>query len=138
MKVTVVPASTKTGQAVIGHLLKSHNSDLAVVGIYRDLAKVPETFKSNPLFEARQGDVASPDTLDFAGSDVVVTMSPPLLFSPGDPIAGAKQLAENVREGVIRSGTVRRLIYISSMGAQYERGMVGEITHSKVRYYNTH
>ena len=124
MRVTVVPASTKTGQAVIDHLLESHTPDLAVVGIYRDLAKIPEKFKSNPLFEARQGDVASPDTLDFAGSDVVVTMSPPLLFSPGDPIAGAKQLAENVRERVLRSGTVRRLVYVSSMGAQYEHGMV--------------
>ena len=124
MKVTVVPASTKTGQAVIDHLLKSHTPDLTVVGIYRDLARVPANFKSNSLFEARQGDVASPDTLDFAGSEVVVTMSPPLLFSPGDPIAGAKQLAENVRERVICSGTVRRLVYVSSMGAQYEHGMV--------------
>jgi hypothetical protein len=29
------------------------------VGIYRDLNKVPEKFKANPAFEARQGDIAT-------------------------------------------------------------------------------
>ncbi|KAH8755321.1 hypothetical protein F5883DRAFT_469264 [Diaporthe sp. PMI_573] len=131
MKVTVVPASTKTSQAAIEHLLSSTSPDVAVVGIYRDLNKVPEKFKANPAFEARQGDIATVKTLDFTRSNAVITVSPPLAFNPGDPIDGAKRLAENVADSVRCSGTVQRLVYVSSMGAQYETG-TGEIATNHV------
>lgn len=124
MKITVIPASTKTGQAAIEALLASQSLELSVTGIYRELGKVPDKFKSDPRFEARPGDVATESSLDFAGSDVVIVITPPLLFSPGDPISGAKSLANNVREAVRRSSTVRRVVYVSSMGAQFDKGTV--------------
>lgn len=124
MKVTVVPASTKTGQAALEHLLSSNSPDLAVQGIYRDPRKIPDKFKENPAFEPRQGGIASPETLDFSGSDVVISVTPPLAFSANDLVGEAKRLAENVAEAVHRSGSVRRLIYVSSMGAQHEKGTV--------------
>lgn len=124
MKVIVIPASTKAGHAALESLLAKESPDLSVTGVYRDLGKVPDKFKSNPGFDARQGDVASETSLDFAGSDVVIAITPPLMFSSGDPISGARSLASNVKEAIRRSSTVRRVVYVSSMGAQYERGTV--------------
>lgn len=124
MKVTVIPASTKTGHAAIESLLASKSPELSVLGIYRDLNKVPEKLKTKSQFEARHGDVATEPSLDFAGSDVVVAITPPLMFTSDDPIPGAKSLANNVKEAISRSSTVRRVVYISSMGAQYEKGVV--------------
>lgn len=124
MKITVIPASTKTGQAAAESLLAKQSTDLSVIGIYRDLGKVPDKFKSDPRFEARHGDVETESSLDFAGSDVVIAITPPLLFSPGNLISGARSLANNVREAIRRSSTVRRVVYVSSMGAQFEKGTV--------------
>ena len=124
MKVTVIPASTKTGHAAIESLLASKSPELSVLGIYRDLNKVPEKLKTESQFEARHGDVATESSLDFAGSDVVITVTPPLMFTSDDPISGARSLANNVKEAIRRSSTVRRVVYVSSMGAQYEKGTV--------------
>lgn len=124
MKTTVIPASTKTGQAAVESLLARKPTDLSVIGIYRDLGKVPDKFKSDPRFEARRGDVATETSLDFAASDVVIAITPPLLFSPGDIISGARSLANNIRQAIRRSSTVRRVVYVSSMGAQFEKGTV--------------
>lgn len=124
MKLTVVPASTKTGRAALEHLVSNGLPNLAVEGIYRDLSKVPDSFKGGPAFEAQQGDVASVETLDFSASDVVIYIAPPLVFTASDLVAEAKRLAENVAQAVRRSGKVRRLVYVSSMGAQYEKGTV--------------
>lgn len=123
MKICVAPASTKTGRAAIDALLKDTGQH-SVVGIYRDLGKVPEHFKWNPWFEARQGDVASVETLNFSGCDVLLTMTPPFLFTSDDPVSTAKEISDNVREAVLRVGSIRRIVYISSMGAQHESGVV--------------
>lgn len=124
MKVTVAPASTKTGRAAVERLLTSNLPELTVVGIYRDVIKAPDNFKKSQHFEARQGDLASPETLDFSGSDVVIAVLPPLWSDPAGPVSGSKRLAENVEKAVRSSETVRRLVYVSSMGAQYEKGTV--------------
>ena len=131
MKITVVPASTKAGQATIEHLVAGNVRDLAVVGIYRNLTKVPDNLKANPRFEARQGDVAAPETLDFAGSDVVITVSPPQWSAPDGPVSAVKRLAENVEKAVRGSETVKRLVYVSSMGAQYEKGTVWSVHYAQ-------
>ena len=124
MKVTVVSASTQTGQAAVGHLLTSNDPDVSVVGIYRDVAQAPGKFKENPRFEARLGDLASAESLSFSGSDVVIAVLPPLWADRLGPVAASGQFAQNVEEAVRASGTVRRLVYVSSMGAQYEDGTV--------------
>ncbi|KAL2129131.1 hypothetical protein VTI74DRAFT_8193 [Chaetomium olivicolor] len=123
MQITVVPASPKTGQAAIRALL-ADPSKPSVKGYYRDLAKVPEDFKAHPHFEAVKGDVENAGTLDFSGSDTVITITPPI-FDEQDSVAHAKLVSENVKNAVQKAG-VKRLVYLSSAGAQYDHG-TGEI-----------
>ncbi|KZL83190.1 hypothetical protein CI238_04543 [Colletotrichum incanum] len=125
MHVFVVPASPKTGQATIRALLDdaSHPS---VTGVYRDLERVPVDFRDNARFTAIKGDVANVGTLKFAGADAIVTITPPL-FSESKPIARAREMAANVKYAIGRAGdSVRRLVYVSSVGAHLEHG-TGEI-----------
>ncbi|RYP43755.1 hypothetical protein DL768_009710 [Monosporascus sp. mg162] len=124
MKFIVAPASSKTGRATVQALLNDRSAPL-VVGIYRNLGKVPAGFSSYPNFKAVQGDLTDPSALDFAGADGVVVMTPPK-YDGSDVIAHARVIAENVRDAVSRASSVKRLVYISSGGAQYSEG-VGEI-----------
>lgn len=124
MKVTVAPASTRTGRATINALLEDPSQPL-VTGIYRDLSKAPPELKANPRFHAVQGDIADPDSLNFSGADVVVTATPPQLTAD-DPVSPARLWAQNVKQAVIKAASVRRLVYISSCGAQHSNG-TGEI-----------
>lgn len=122
MKVCVAPASTKTGEAAIDALLEDPSGP-SVVGVYRDLSKVPERFKTHTRFEARRGDVASAASLDFSGCDALITATPPLYFSPSGPIQGAREVSSNVKVAV-KDSNINRLVYISSCGAQYASGVV--------------
>jgi uncharacterized protein YbjT (DUF2867 family) len=122
MQITVVPASPRTGQAAIRALL-ADASNPTVKGYYRDLAKVPAEFTSNPRFEAVQGNVEDAATLDFAGSDAVFNITPPL-YEDQDIVAHARLVSENVKAAVKKADSVQRLVLLSSMGAQYDHGTV--------------
>ncbi|KAL1839881.1 hypothetical protein VTJ49DRAFT_1016 [Mycothermus thermophilus] len=124
MHITVVPASPKTGQATIRALL-ADPSGPAVRGYYRNLSKVPADFQSNPRFEAVRGDVEDAATLDFSGSDAVLNITPPL-FDERDIVEHARLVSENVKAAVKKAASVKRLVYLSSAGAQYDHG-TGEI-----------
>ena len=122
MQITVVPASPKTGQAAIRSLL-ADPSNPSVKGYYRDLSKVPAEFTSNPRFEAVQGDVEDAATLDFSGSDAVFNITPPL-YEEKDIVAHARLVSENVKAAVQKADSVKRLVLLSSVGAQYDHGTV--------------
>ncbi|KAF2148846.1 NAD(P)-binding protein [Myriangium duriaei CBS 260.36] len=124
MRITIIPASAKTTQAAVEALL-AHESQPNVVGYYRDLSKVPERFKINPRFEAVTGDVADPSSLNFGGSDAVMTLSPPKMDG-SDFLDFAATTAKNVASAVRKAQTVKRLVYISSVGAEHAEG-TGEI-----------
>lgn len=122
MKVTVIPAGAQTSRHAIQRLLQDASSP-TVIGVYRSLAKVPEEFKANPKFKAVQGDLTDGGTLDFRGSDAIITLTPPKLDG-SDFVAFGKAVSQNVRDAVQKSGTVKRVVYVSSMGAQYSHGTV--------------
>lgn len=122
MHITVVPASPKVGQATIRALL-ADASKPTVKGYYRNLSKVPAEFKSNPRFEAVQGDVEDGATLSFAGSDAVFNITPPV-FEDQDFVAHARRVSENVKAAVKKAESVKRLVLLSSFGGQYDHGTV--------------
>ncbi|KAK1625700.1 hypothetical protein BDP81DRAFT_435244 [Colletotrichum phormii] len=125
MNVFVVPASPKTGQATIQSLL-DHPSQPHVTGVYRDLGRIPARFKDHPRFRAIKGDVADVSSLKFAGADVIVSITPPQ-YSESKPITRAREMAANVKFAISRVGcSVKRLVYVSSIGAHLEHG-TGEI-----------
>ncbi|KAH6857042.1 hypothetical protein B0I37DRAFT_89150 [Chaetomium sp. MPI-CAGE-AT-0009] len=123
MHITVVPASPKTAQAAIRNLL-ADPSNPTIKGYYRDLAKVPAEFKAHARFEAVQGDVDDGATLDFSGSDAVFHITPPI-YENVDVVERARLVSENVKAAT-KKASVRRLVLVSSGGAQYDQG-TGEI-----------
>ncbi|EGS21335.1 uncharacterized protein CTHT_0031900 [Thermochaetoides thermophila DSM 1495] len=126
MYITIAPASPKTGAATIRALLSdTSNSSLKVKGVYRDLSRVPEEFKSDPRFEAVKGNVEDAASIDFTGSDAVLNITPPLYFDEQDIVKHAHLVSENVKQAVQKAG-VKRLVLITSVGAQLESG-TGEI-----------
>ncbi|KAF5510431.1 hypothetical protein CGCS363_v003862 [Colletotrichum siamense] len=125
MQIVVVPASPKTGQATIQALLEDP-SEPTVTGVYRDTGRVPAEFREHPRFRAVKGDVANVGSLKFSGADAVVTITPPL-YSESKPLTRAREMAANVKYAIGMAGdSVKRLVYISSVGAQLEHG-TGEI-----------
>ncbi|KID90450.1 NAD-dependent epimerase/dehydratase [Metarhizium guizhouense ARSEF 977] len=125
MLVTVAPASTKTGRAVIRSLLTSRDAGLEIRAIYRDAAMAPAEFTALPNFTAITGDIADESSLHFQGSDAVIAITPPV-FDSGDIVAMAKGRSENVKSAIEKSATVNKVVLLSSIGAQYSSG-VGEI-----------
>lgn len=122
MQITIVPASAQTHKAAIAAVLQ-HPFAPEVVGIYRNTDKAPADFKDNPRFKVVHGDLYDETSLDFSGSEAVLVLSPPKLDG-SDYIAIAERVAQKVCDAITKSGSVRRLVYISSVGAQYEKGMV--------------
>ena len=122
MRVSVVPASAQTNKEAIAALL-AHASSPTVVGFYRNLDKVPSEFKAHAGFEARYGDLHDKTTLDFSGSDAVLVLSPPRLDG-SDYVQHAKEIASNIRAAIENAHSVRKIVYMSSMGAQYSEGVV--------------
>ncbi|KAJ3547262.1 hypothetical protein NM208_g1609 [Fusarium decemcellulare] len=129
MQITVAPASAQTSRAAVRALLDDSSAP-TVIGIYRNLERVPAEFQNHPNFKAVKGDLTDGSSLDFAGSDAVITMTPPK-YDGSDYIAIAKAIATNVRQAVDKLTTVKRLVYVSSMGAQYAEGVVRTNHHSE-------
>ncbi|PWI75656.1 putative nucleoside-diphosphate-sugar epimerase [Purpureocillium lilacinum] len=125
MHVTIAPASTRTAAAVIRSLLAEAPDSVDIHALYRNLARVPKEFADKPNFHALQGDVADPTTLDFTGSDAVLAITPPT-FEGGDIVKQAEILSKNVKDAIEAAGSVKRLVLLSSVGAQLREG-VGEI-----------
>ncbi|OAQ70804.1 nucleoside-diphosphate-sugar epimerase [Pochonia chlamydosporia 170] len=130
MLVTVAPASTRTGTAVIRSLLAAPNSDVKVQGIYRDTAKAPAEFTSLPNFEAVKGDIADESSLNFNGSDAVIAITPPV-FESGDMVAITKQRSEHVKNAIEKSGTVKKVILLSSVGGEIKTNNIAERVFAK-------
>ncbi|KAM0665614.1 hypothetical protein ACQRIU_005875 [Beauveria bassiana] len=125
MRITIVPAGPKTSAATIRRLLQGASTDVDVYGIYRNLSKVPEDFGCHENFHAVYGDVEDASSLDVGGSDAVMTSTPPF-FTGEDPFVKAEQVSRNVKDAIERAGGVKRLMLLSSLGAEFEQG-VGEI-----------
>ncbi|KAM4066184.1 NAD(P)H-binding domain-containing protein [Hirsutella rhossiliensis] len=125
MRITIAPAGTKTGTAVVRSLLSTSDPVVEVHGLYRNLAKVPDEFSSQPRFHALQGDVLDPLRLHFTGSDAILAITPPV-YDGQDIVSYAEIASKNVRDAIERSGSVKRLVLLSSGGAQFSTG-VGEI-----------
>ncbi|KAF4455036.1 nucleoside-diphosphate-sugar epimerase [Fusarium albosuccineum] len=125
MQITIAPASTKTGAAVIRSLLSFENESLKVKALYRNVSKVPDEFKSHANFTAVQADISDASSLDFAGSDAILAITPPA-FDGRDIVAHSNLVSKNVRDAVEKSDTVKRLVLLSSMGAEFSEG-VGEL-----------
>lgn len=124
LRLVVLPASTKTGRAVIEALLSDPRKP-KVTGYYRDLARVPANLLASPDFKAVQGDICDGSTLDFEGADAVLAITPPR--TDGEDVEEhARVSSQNVKYAVMSTKSVKRLVYLSSMGAQFETG-VGEI-----------
>ncbi|KAM7211825.1 hypothetical protein V8F06_012798 [Rhypophila decipiens] len=114
MQITVIPASTRVATQTIRILLADPSA--SVVGFYRNPSKVPAEFLSNPKFSAKQGDIEDASTLDFSGSDVILSIT--LMWYDGRDI-----VSWNVRNKIEKTcGNIKRLVVLSSMGGQYNEG----------------
>ncbi|KAK4184803.1 hypothetical protein QBC35DRAFT_39104 [Podospora australis] len=121
--ITVVPASNRTGEATIRSLL-ADPSKPSVKGVYRNLSKVLAEFASNDRFEAVQGTVDDASTLDFSGSDAILNITP-MTVDEVDLFQHALTQSNNVKAAAQKAG-VKRLVLLSSVGAQYDSG-TGEV-----------
>ncbi|KAJ6785053.1 hypothetical protein PWT90_05236 [Aphanocladium album] len=126
MRITIVPASTRTSAATIRELLRKAPATVEIYGVYRNLAKVPTEFTGHENFHAVRGDVEDAASLDLAGSDAVMTSTPPMFGGDADPFETAEQVSINVKNAVEKAGGVKRLMLLSSLGAEFDKG-VGEI-----------
>ncbi|KAF5017394.1 hypothetical protein F66182_10674 [Fusarium sp. NRRL 66182] len=124
MQVTIAPASTKTGKAVI-QSLRLCDRDISIKALYRDLKRIPDEFNSWENFSAVQGDVGNAAALDFSGSHAVLAIIPPV-FDGRDIAEHARLVSTNILDAVERAGSVQRLVLLSSMGAEFAEG-VGEL-----------
>jgi len=122
MHITVVPASPRTAQATIRHLLVDASAP-TVRGVYRDLSRVPDEFKTSPRFEAVQGDIENAASLDFSGSDAIFMVQPPV-YDERDSVEYTKTVSENVKAAIRKATSIKKLVHLSSVGAQYDHGTV--------------
>lgn len=120
--ITVVPASTQAGKRTIAALLSSPTKPV-IRGIYRDLSKAPAESTAHSNFEATTGDVSAGTGLDFTGSDAVFYVPPPT-YDGADLAEFATKAANNVKKALQDAATVKKLLLFSSMGAQYDHGIV--------------
>ncbi|KAJ4182416.1 hypothetical protein NW755_010466 [Fusarium falciforme] len=125
MQVTIAPASTKTGAAIVRSLLSSENQSINIKALYRNVKKAPDEFTSHDNFTAIEADVSDASSLDFSGSDAVLAITPPV-YDGRDIVAHATNVSKNVRDAVEKAGTVKRLVLLSSVGAEFSEG-TGEL-----------
>ncbi|RSL91534.1 hypothetical protein BHE90_002529 [Fusarium euwallaceae] len=125
MQVTIAPASTKTGTAIVWSLLSFENQFINIKALYRNVKKAPEEFTSHDYFTAVEADVSDAPSLDFSGSDTVLAITPPV-YDGRDIVVHAETVSKNVRDAVERAGTVKRLVLLSSVGAEFSEG-TGEL-----------
>ncbi|KAJ4246542.1 hypothetical protein NW762_013483 [Fusarium torreyae] len=124
MQITIAPASMRTSTAAIRSLI-SQDKSIKIKALYRDLKKVPHEFNSLDNFTAVQGDVCDVSTLDFSGSDAVLACLPPA-YDGRDIIVHAQTVSDNIRDATEKAGSVKRLVLLSSVGAEFAEG-VGEL-----------
>lgn len=122
LHITIVPASTQAGKRTIAALLSSPTKPV-IRGIYRDPSKAPAEFTAHSNFEATTGDVSSGTGLDFTGSDAVFYVPPPT-YDGTDLAEFATKAANNVKNALQDAVSVKKLLLFSSMGAQYDHGIV--------------
>ncbi|KAJ6440590.1 Major facilitator superfamily domain, general substrate transporter [Purpureocillium lavendulum] len=120
-----IPYHPDERRAVIRCLLAQAPDSVDIHALYRNLAKVPKDFAERPNFHALQGDISDPATLDFTGSDAVLAITPPA-FDGRDIVKHAEVVSKNVKDAIEAAGSVKRLVLLSSVGAQLGEG-VGEI-----------
>lgn len=126
MQIVIAPASTKTGAAAVRALLSAQNSSLRVKALYRDLHKVPDEFRHREDFTAVQADVSDASSLEFSGADAVLAITPPV-FDGRDPVGHSQLVSNNVRDAIEKAGCVKRLVLLSSVGAEFAEGVVCEM-----------
>ncbi|RAL07632.1 NAD(P)-binding protein [Aspergillus homomorphus CBS 101889] len=127
MRILIVPASPQTSRTTIHNLLTTPQKQdpIHIRGLYRNLTRVPPEFQTNPNFESYPGDLSDPATLNFHSFDTVFFVLPPC-YDGTNLLQWATTVSTNVRLAIQRSGTVKRLVLLSSMGAEFEGG-TGEI-----------
>lgn len=133
MRVTIAAAGTRTGAATIQSLIETAPAGTEIYACYRNLAKVPEAFKEYPGFHAVQADVNDKSSLDFAGSHAVLAMTPPVFENSHEQ---SRTVCTNIKEAVEKSGTVKRLILLSSKGAEFSSGVVSPKNERCIYTYN--
>ncbi|RAH78065.1 NAD(P)-binding protein [Aspergillus japonicus CBS 114.51] len=127
MRILIAPASPQTAQATITALLASPlHEKLHIRGLYRNFHRVPPHLQNHPHFEPYPGDLTVPATLNFHGFDTVFFVLPPCLNGTTPLDEWATTVSTNIRLAIQRSGTVRRLVLLSSLGAEVGAG-TGEI-----------
>ena len=123
MRVSIAAAGTQTGAATIRAIIKA-NPTTEIHALYRNLGNVPQEFKSNPAFHAAKGNIDDASSLDFSGSNAVLVMTPPI-FENIDVLAHTKDVCNGVKEAIEKAGTVKRIFLLSSVGAEFDKGVVG-------------
>ncbi|VUC35465.1 unnamed protein product [Clonostachys rosea] len=125
--ITIAPAGPKTAAATIRALLEqaaASGTSIEIRAYYRDTAKAPQEFLKSPSFKALKGDLEDPSSLDFSGSDVVWTTTPPTPDGDGrDTVAQAEQVSINVKNAVEAAGSVKKLVLLSSIGGHLAEGV---------------
>lgn len=124
MKVTIVPASTQAGKAVVESLLGRTNPP-RIRALYRDVAKAPTKLTGNTHHEALQGGLDDGLNLDFGDSDAVFYIPPPTYDDEVNSREHATRAADKVKEALRKASSVKRLVVLSALGAQHSRGIVG-------------
>lgn len=122
--ITIIPASCKTSLATIRALLSLSDPSVKIHGIYRDLSKVPEDLLSRSQFTALQGDIDDP-SLELPPSDLLFHTTPNT-YTDADVFEHAKRQTENLKTAILKSSTIKKIVLMSTMGAQYSSG-TGEL-----------
>lgn len=123
MKISIIPASTQAGKATIEALLK-HRNPPDIRAIYRNTSKAPSSCTAHPSFEVIQGGLDDGMDLDFADSDAVFYVPPPTYDDKIDSGEHAVHGAEKVKIAMQRASKIKRLVLLSSLGAQHSQGNV--------------
>jgi uncharacterized protein YbjT (DUF2867 family) len=130
MRIAVVPASTKSGAATIKSLL---SKPVQTKGFYRDLSKIPASFSAQANFTAVEGDVSTEGSIDLTGSDTVLAIIPPI-FDGRDLVEHAERTSLNFKRAIERAGGIKRLVLLSSGGAEFSEGVVCTLEHIPFPY----
>ncbi|KAK5166834.1 uncharacterized protein LTR77_007563 [Saxophila tyrrhenica] len=121
LQITVLPASTQAGRETIRSLLAEGEPPL-IQAVYRDVSKAPSEFTSHADFKAVKGDVSSGTGLDFSTSDAVFYIPPPT-YDGTDSSEFGRNAANNVKAALETASGVKRIVLLSAMGAQNDKGV---------------
>ena len=128
MKFSIIPASTQVGKSTIETLLKQSNPP-QIRAIYRNTSKAPTSFTAHANFEAVQGGLDDGLDLDFADSDAVFYVPPPVYDDAVDSGKHATRSADKVKAALEKAPAVKRLVVLSALGSQHSEGIVSIPVH---------